>query len=353
MLSAGAPFGVLMYGTRAQDGYMALPVEAWGQRHVVGTFCQGDGRMCEVVVIASRQNTKVNITFPVENLVFQSEDVSHVQRTPIVHVLGANQALVVQRPFELSGTLIESDADVGVLAGAQWTSYEGAGGSVIEQLPPVAALGTDYVTLPDGTVRVVAVEPLTTIHFPDRKSISLTSASHCFQLKVASPTRLRADRPILVLQFGKLGARASAVNNFPFLVVLTTRRQFVNSSESIIVPSLLPTFTSTLYIVTRESYMEDIVYDSVTLNQTVQDKTSSSQFVYPDYAVVKRNVASTSILSGQRDIAAYIQLQSADGVVLSPLAAGFSIINILQVRLFIISFPIMFKNVLILNFLHT
>ncbi|XP_025086774.1 uncharacterized protein LOC112559654 [Pomacea canaliculata] len=76
--------------------------------------------------------------------------------------------------------------------------------------------------------------------------------------------------------------------------------------------------------------MEDIVYGSVTLNQTVQDKTSSSQFVYPDYAVVKRNVASTSILSGQRDIAAYIQLQSPDGVVLSPLAAGFSIINILQ-----------------------
>ncbi|PVD34932.1 hypothetical protein C0Q70_06213 [Pomacea canaliculata] len=127
VLSAGAPFGVLVYGTRAQDGYMALPVEAWGQRHVVGTFCQGDGRMCEVVVIASRQNTKVNITFPVENLVFQSEDISPVPRTPIVYELGANQALVVQRPFELSGTLIKSDADVGVLAGAQWTLTKGPG----------------------------------------------------------------------------------------------------------------------------------------------------------------------------------------------------------------------------------
>ncbi|KAK7498714.1 hypothetical protein BaRGS_00010091, partial [Batillaria attramentaria] len=239
-------------------------------------------------------------------------------------VLMKNEAWVVRRPYELSGALISSNASVGVLAGAQWTTYSTTSGAVNEQLPPVTALGKDHVTLAGGMVRVVATEPQTTVHFSEADPVKLRKPGQWYQRSVdtANAVYIRSDRPVAVVQV--------ASGNYPVVVVIQPNRQFLDIRTTTVVPHLLLQ-TQALHIIAKASKLDNIRYDGI-LASTFPSKPALNTVFKVAYRAKTGTTPSQLVSDTGLDdaMAVYVTGTSATSAFLAPLAAQYETINPLR-----------------------
>ncbi|XP_076446365.1 uncharacterized protein LOC143283870 [Babylonia areolata] len=317
-------FGVIVQGSDGYDGYMAIPVTKWGGAYRVATHCHGDNSTCQIVILASEADTQVTVTIPAENAPFRVDDAitNYAGADTVSKTLGPNEAWVIARGYEMSGALVDSSRNVGVLAGSQWTTFKGSGGIVMEQLPPLSTLGQEYVSLGGGTVRVVSTEPNTTLRTTDTPAVFLPAAGQWMQHYFQDPVHIRANRPVLVVQFMKLQL-TSASPWFPAFTVLTPVEQYLNPGAT---PVLIPDYK--LLAVVREKYKGHVQYGGVRLNET---SAVSRSAVRSDYRVVVMEVAAPVPVrvsgSSQEVVGLYLQRVEAHLAQLSPLAAHYENVN--------------------------
>ena len=331
MLRSQEVFGVLVQGTRAYDGYLAIPVSQWGWSYAVATLCKGPDSVCQIVVVASEDYTNVIVDIPAENHGFVV-DVPGVSYAPVAKetsVLMRNEAWVISRPYEMSGAKVVSNASVGVLTGAQWTSYKGSVGVVTEQLPPLKALGREYVSIGGVTVRVVATEPSTTIRTSVTHPILVEKAGQWVEVGTFNaPVHFRADRAILLVAFGRMRLSLSDTA-YPVLVVLTPVTQFLSRMGN---ATIFPTHFYTrqkLLVITREKSRGSVLYGSQPLPTVSSYSAKAVRWDYymdivtqQDLSEVTVNVADTSSV-----MALYVEAENATCSFLSPLAMRFDDIN--------------------------
>ncbi|XP_076447114.1 uncharacterized protein LOC143284298 [Babylonia areolata] len=324
ILESSGRFGVIVQGSDGYDGYMAIPVTKWGGAYRVATLCHGDNSTCQIVILASEADTQVTVTIPAENAPFRVDDANtnYAGADTMSKTLGQNEAWVIARGYEMSGALVDSSRNVGVLAGSQWTTFKGSGGIVMEQLPPLSTLGQEYVSLGGGTVRVVSTEPNTTLRTTDTPAVFLPAAGQWMQHYFQDPVHIRANRPVLVVQFMKLQL-TSASPWFPAFTVLTPVVQYLNPGAT---PVLIPDYK--LLAVVREKYKGHVQYGGVRLNET---SAVSRSAVRSDYRVVVMEVAAPVPVrvsgSSQEVVGLYLQRVEAHLAQLSPLAAHYENVN--------------------------
>ena len=330
--TANGKFGVLLQGTEAYDGYMAIPIHHWGHRYRVATLCGGVGSACQLVVLAKEDSTTVTVTLPPENQSFRldQDGVTYTGEVIMTKTLMQDQAWVIQKPYEMTGALVVSTAPVGVIGGAVFTDYMGSQGAVTEQLPPLTTLGKEYVSPDGGTVRVVSTEADTTIWTSSGPPARLSTAGEWVQGMTDHAQFIRADRPVLVVQFGRLRNDPSDPV-FPVLFVLTPVTQFLASGISTVMPAHFLD-SRQLWIVTSRG--DEVTYGFQPLSVV---STSSQQAEYSPYDVhVVQHGGGGPVLVDSTSLAAdvmalYILSRGSSCSFLAPLARSYDIINPEQV----------------------
>ena len=334
-----AKFAVMVEGTNAYDGYMAIPVSQWGRTHVLATFCEGPGSVCQTVILAHENHTNVVVTIPAENDTFVADrpDVEYAPGVRETRVLMQYDAWVIQRPYELTGSVLVANASVGVLVGAAWTTCRGStGGVVMEQLPRLTTVGREYVSLGVGTVRYVTTESRTTVHCAGSGPVLLERPGQWIQrLASSGPVTIRADRPVVVVEFG--GLRRSPIHRvFPFFVVVPPVAQYLDSGNSTVFPSRLEDGQS-LVLITRETSEAWLAYRNTSLRDVAG--FSSVPVERSSYRVVTAedgNLGEAGVLEvGQPPkgpyapvvVAPFFKVTSGEGVSLTTAARWFGEVN--------------------------
>lgn len=220
------------------DGYLGLPVAALGTEYVVGAYPNLHVGIPELsgsqfVITATRPNTTVTITPAFETGV-------RVGKVPYTLVLtNAGDCYQLRNtedaPADLTGTLIEADQPVAVFGGHQCTDINSSSlffcDYLVEQIPPIHRLGTEFFAAPfatrsvGDTVRVVAARDLTTLSV-NGSSVVLTNKGDVYSLFRTTPTWITSDKPVYAAQYASSSDLDGVTNADPFMVTLPGRSLF-------------------------------------------------------------------------------------------------------------------------------
>jgi hypothetical protein len=158
-ISANAPivaYDIYPYGggaSAATSATLLLPTSAWGNNYVGVNAYRKSTIVAEanpfLSIIASEDNTSVKVN-PTAAIVPGPGVVGSAKGVPATYTLRRGQTLQFTQPTELTGSAIEADKPIGVFGGATCLSInvgDQACDSAHQQLPPVNALGTEYVAV--------------------------------------------------------------------------------------------------------------------------------------------------------------------------------------------------------------
>lgn len=222
----------------SSDGYLGLPTDVLGKEYVVGAFPNLHVGIPELsgsqfVITATTPNTTVTIT-PA------SETGVRVAKIPYVLTLtNAGDCYQLRNtndaPADLSGTIIESDQPVAVFGGHQNTDVNSSSlffsDYLVEQIPPVNRLGTEFFTAPfftrsgGDTVQVVAARDQTTL-VVDGSPVVLTNKGDVYLSLRTDATWITADKPVYAAQFASSSDLDGVTNADPFMVTIPGRSLF-------------------------------------------------------------------------------------------------------------------------------
>ncbi|MGH1540586.1 MAG: Ig-like domain-containing protein [Arenicella sp.] len=239
----------------SSDAYLALPVSALGKRYLSGHYqvlpAGIDIRTADPIttLVATQDNTQVNIKGSMD--VFHADNQS-VQLGQTL-TLNLNAGDVYNLPArgsakaDLTGTLIEADKPIAVL-GQNPCAFVPANVAscdhLVEQLPAIDSLGTDYVTAPlYGAARVGAADRVGDIFrivaaFDDTDVYingvlrRRMNQQEFYEYNTLEPQKIHASRPVLLLQYStgrQFGVGRLIENNKtdPFMVVVPPSEQYL------------------------------------------------------------------------------------------------------------------------------
>ena len=328
-------FGVHIFGTEGHDGYLPLPIHCWGMSYTVGTVCRGTGSKCQLVVLAHEDFTSVTVFIPAEDASFKVtyDSESNESNSTEVRVLMAGEALVITKTFDITGSTVISNVSVGVLAGAEWTQYESGNGVVVEQIPPATALGNEYITLNIGSIRIIALEPHTTVHTTMTTSFVLKHPGNFYDAFFDQAIYVRTDRPILMIEYGSMKHTGGIDSWYPFVFVLTPILQFIGSGIQVYLPEFA--YNYTMILVARNGIDAFVSVDTNLVDALAFHKENVSRKNYEISQVHGQSskTLKVELANGINEFyALYVFVASPDYVVSMPLAANYEIINDEKVR---------------------
>ncbi len=140
------------YNKGSADGFLALPLAVLGKEYRTANYiCNDTTYHGQFLIVAPYDNTQVTITPNGTTRNALSND-SHTAGQSYSVTLRQGQTYLVQSggaahsfASDLTGSRIESSQPVAVLSGHQYTKLDGiAGSTMVEMLPPVEALATNY-----------------------------------------------------------------------------------------------------------------------------------------------------------------------------------------------------------------
>jgi hypothetical protein len=126
---------------------LLLPTTSWGDNYIAASpFGSGFFIQAPVLsIVAHQDNTSVTIN-PTQDIVAGTNVAGAPKGSPASYSLNKGQVLQFTQPASLEGSVIQSDAAVGVWAGATALGIEACcDESAHQQVPPVRALGSEYV----------------------------------------------------------------------------------------------------------------------------------------------------------------------------------------------------------------
>jgi PKD repeat protein len=252
-LTALSPVSV--YGMNSMqtstDAYLGLPVPMLGQEYIVLGYkdtpaandpfgSQFDDTQLDIV--AAYDGTTVTVT-PSMNTG------GHPGGVPYSFVMnqGNTYQLRIHRVgADVTGSVITADKPIGVYGGNQCAELlNDACDYLVEQLPPVNAWGTAFVTLPLATLtkgdtfRFLASQDNTTISLSNGEKLVLNRGQFSEEV-VTEPLSISSDKPILVAQYANSGLFNQNSNSDPFMMLVPPFEQF-SGNAVVVAPG--PAFT--------------------------------------------------------------------------------------------------------------
>ncbi len=236
----------LNWDQNSADVAVIYPVPSLGKQYF--TMCYEPnvdddpehGRNSEFLIVASEDSTSVNITPSVATDGGRAADVQFnitLNKGEVYQVQSLNRNNLAGQG-DLSGSFIQSDKPVAVYSGNFSTTVPFIVGAsydhLFEQIPPLQTWGREYYAVPLLTrqadrYRVMASEDSTVITYGSN-TILLNKGGdfYEFTLSFNQPTRIHANKPIMVAQFSQ-SQRTDGTGD-PFMIILSPVSQSKNEA---------------------------------------------------------------------------------------------------------------------------
>jgi len=203
----------------------------------------GSGRNSEFLIVASEDNTVVQIT--------SSKVTDNGKPAEIPYSIMLNKGELYQVQSEnlpipvwpgqgdLTGSYIKSNKPVALYSGSLSTTVPGddevsAWDHLYEQIPPIQTWGRKFIAVPlktrhEDTYRVLAAEDNTTIRIGNKPPVILDKGQyHEFMLLFTEPSLIESDKPILLAQYSNSNSVDFAFtggDGDPFMVIVSPVNQ--------------------------------------------------------------------------------------------------------------------------------
>lgn len=240
----------LNWDRNSADVAVIYPVPSLGKEYFAMCYTPNvdnrpaHGRNSEFLIVASEDNTKVNITPSVVTDGGRPAGISFpitLNKGEVYQVQSLNQRNLPGQG-DLTGSYIESDKPVAVYSGNFSTTVPAESNMsgydhLYEQMPPVQTWGREYYAVPLLTrqadrYRVMASEDNTSVQIGTRTPIVIDRGRHYeFILNNNEPSRIFADKPILVAQFSQSNRTDeyyTGGDGDPFMIILSSVSQSKN-----------------------------------------------------------------------------------------------------------------------------
>ncbi len=242
----------LNWDRNSADVAVIYPVESLGKEYFTMCYTPNvdpdptHGRNSEFLIVASKDTTLVEI------IPSKVTDALREAGVPFTVTLNKGEVYQVQSlnqnnlpgQGDLTGSYIRSDKPVAVYSGNFSTTIpvvNGMGGfdHLYEQIPPVQTWGREYYAVPLYTryadlYRVIASEDNTNVQIGNNPPFILNrGAFKEFTLNHDNPSRIYADKPVMVAQFSQSNGTDewyTGGNGDPFMIILSSVSQFKNEA---------------------------------------------------------------------------------------------------------------------------
>jgi PKD repeat protein len=240
----------LNWDRNSADVAVIYPVQSLGKEYFAMCFTPNihsdpeHGRNSEFLVVASEDSTLVKITPSVvtdrgkpAGVPFQVK----LNKGEVYQVQSANQKYLTGQG-DLTGSYIESDKPIAVYSGNLSTTVPSESGMsgydhLFEQIPPIQTWGREYYAVPLKTrmadrYRIMAAEDSTVVMVGNQPQRRINKGEYFeFLLDNSQPSRIIADKPILVAQFSQSNNTDRSYtggNGDPFMIILSSVSQSKN-----------------------------------------------------------------------------------------------------------------------------
>ena len=227
---------VTVYGVsralETTDAFLGLPVELLGTEHIILAYQNLDVTTdvfetfpgTEFALVATEDGTTVTITPSITTG-------THEAGIPFVISLDAGQTYQLQNfgsePSDLTGTLVVSNKPIAVFGGHAAANVPapavGFADYLVEQLPPVEAWASEFVTAPlatraSDTFRVLASQDGTTVTV-DGIPAGTMDRGEFLELSLSQAAHIVANQPVLVAQYAN-SAMLDDTTSDPFMMLV-------------------------------------------------------------------------------------------------------------------------------------
>ncbi|KAM8871057.1 IgGFc-binding protein-like isoform 2-T2 [Spinachia spinachia] len=270
------------------DGTVVSPTKELGTDYFVFTPSSRKTGMDSVFAIVNGNNRN-QITIKLDANVRLTGGTRWQHRKTVTIVLEPYASYLVRSPTTLTGTQIQSQRPVAVLAGHQCLSLGGRCEHVYEQLPAVASLGTEYIVPRTGTGRAINFAVIVAIEDNTKVTLQRTWGSSKQKLRTAGDVTIvkMISKQSLVIKGDKKVMVLLLSDNRPFdpfLITLTPTNNFA-TDWAVDTMGGLP---STVFILSEKKgagSVEVCVKEGQCLSPKWQNLLSDEQWVWSNVAV--------------------------------------------------------------------
>ncbi len=232
---ADNPISVYGLNRRFQttDTYLGMPVNTLGKEYRVMCYEVSDGLMPEFAVVATENNTVVEILPTVDTEKHKGGQIYtiHLNKGDAYQVTAKNAPL---QSNDLTGTIVSASKNVAVFSGHQCAYVPSkiiACNHLVEQVPPLHSWGKHFYLgrlMPRSkyTYRVLASENITKV-FEDTRVLKILEAGEFIERNVDRNIQIFADKPILVAQYSQGFRNGDSIGD-PMMVLVSPTQQFLD-----------------------------------------------------------------------------------------------------------------------------
>lgn len=280
---------IAVYGyhsfTYAEGGFLALPVAGLGFEHIAACYTDwaDNTPSGHFLVLAAENDTSVTV--------IPSDDYG-ARASGAAYTIGLDQGQIYRlggmqsgTTYDLTGSRICSDKPVAVYIGAPGGFIPGnycCSDVIVDQAPPLADLGTDYLAVPyinrdyGDFVRIVAAYDGTEVKI-DGATAAVIGQGEFHDLSIFIPVHITANLPVLVTQFMKAETMDYMFGD-PELMVVTPTANFLTGYLTMTDDS--STWFNYSNIVVPTEAAGDLYVDGVALDPGVFSPVGSSGFSF-------------------------------------------------------------------------
>ena len=202
--------------------------------------------------------------------------------------LDEHQAYQLQSVYDLTGTRIKSSAPISVITGKKLAHIASVifSGYIIDQMPPVDFLGTQFIVPPLETrigyfIKIIAPENHISVKLHNRTGTYSFMIYRGFVQTIlmnnSEPVFISSNRPVMVAQYGIASKGGYMMMIVPSISNYMDRYNFL-------IPSLISPFSNFLCVISLTTNVSDILVDSQPLS-SISVKTSYIRTVAGNFTI--------------------------------------------------------------------
>jgi len=204
----------------------------------------GNGRNSQFLIVAAEDSTNVLITpsKDTDQLVLAGDSIQIILNKGEVYQVQSMNRKNLNGQGDLTGSYIKANKPVAFYSGSLATTVPGTQGTsawdhLYEQIPPVHSWGKEYYAVPlksreQDRYRIMAADDNTIVHITGQQPFSINRGEFKeIVLWHNQPSRIFADKPILVAQFSQSKSVDNSYtggNGDPFMIILSSTSQSKN-----------------------------------------------------------------------------------------------------------------------------
>ncbi len=239
-ITSDNPISVYGLNRRFQttDTYLGLPLEVLGTEYRVMSYSITDDLMSEFAVVATENNTIVEIAPTVETVSGKKTNESYkvtLNQGDVYQVGGARRPNS-RLKSDLTGSYIKANKKIAVFSGHQCAYVPSVTPEIIacnhlaEQLPPLHAWGKHFYIgrlklRSKYTYRVLAHYPNTKL-FENSNLLQILNPGEFYEKSTDKDIQITADKPVLVAQYSQGFKNGDSIGD-PMMLLISPTQQFL------------------------------------------------------------------------------------------------------------------------------